>query len=33
MRVKKIDDEEEEGTELTEDENSALSQGLYMSSY
>ena len=30
MRVKKIDDEEEEGTELTENEIMALSQGLYM---
>ena len=30
MRVKKIDDEEEEGTELTEDVIMALSQGLYM---
>ena len=29
MRVKKIDDEEEEGTELTEDEIMALSQWLY----
>ena len=28
MRVKKIDDEEEEGTELTEDEIMALSQCL-----
>ena len=30
MRVRKIDVEEEEGTELTEDEIMALSQGLYM---
>ena len=30
MTVKKIDDEEEEGTKHTEDEIMALSQGLYM---
>ena len=30
MRVKKIDDEEEEGTELTEDEIIGLSQGFHV---
>ena len=30
MRVKKIDDEEEEGNELTEDEIMTLSQGFHV---